>query len=151
MAFFQGLTDSRNQVSRDMRLGDVGGSTGGKRGGHEILVRMNRQKNDLDTGIGGLQLGYCLQSIENRHRDINHQHIGIETPRFQYGIPSIPYGTNDVKFLAQHHAYPCQDSFMIVREQHSNLSHTPHVAPSAADQRAFLPKQAHAAYCHNGQ
>jgi hypothetical protein len=60
---------------------------------------MNRQKDDLIRRLVVRSWGYCLP-FEKRRRDIGHQQIGIETPRFQYSMLSIPYGTNDVKLLA---------------------------------------------------
>ena len=83
---------------------------------------MKRQEHHFGSTIVAQQ-GYCTQTVKNRHSDVDYQHIRIETPHLRNGIPSVVDNTNNVKFSIQYCSYPCQNSFMIVSEQHSHLVH----------------------------
>ena len=69
-----------------------------------------------------------LKSIENWHRYIDHQDVGIESLCFGDGILSIINSADDIKVFSQYGAYLLLNRFMVVSEQYSNLAHVLHAS-----------------------
>lgn len=76
---------------------------------------MKRKKYDLRSTLRA-QLGRGPQSIEDRHANVDHHHIGIEAPNLLNRIAAVSYCSYDLKFLTQYCSHPRQDPFMIVGE-----------------------------------
>ena len=60
---------------------------------------MDRQEHNLDRRSGLMQSAGRIDSIQDRHGDINHNHVGKEAED-RLDIPNVPVNSKprDVKF-----------------------------------------------------
>ena len=64
-----------------------------------------------------------LQPVQPGPGDVDHQDIWIEALHLRYGVVSIHYRADDFELFTQNYAHPCQNRFMIVSKQYSDLAH----------------------------
>ena len=90
-----------NKVGRQIGLGYVAGGASRKCFGDELFVFVNGEKDNFGSMIDVPKLRDCLQPIQNGHRYIDHEHVGIEASDFVYRVSSVGDSANNIEVLAQ--------------------------------------------------
>jgi hypothetical protein len=57
-----------------------------------------------------------FDSVQNRHRDISHNHIGAKTQGFGHERCTVPCRSNDLDVRAQHGACSLEQGGMVIRQ-----------------------------------
>src|ERR1700756_1066468 len=91
---------------------------------------MNCQENNPRPTAGYLQLIRCLDPIQDRHRNIADNNIGLEFHgRIKQGL-AVPHRVDNFKCRCQDSSHNLQHLGRIVCEEHSCSNHLAHYLPS---------------------
>lgn len=91
------LADCQDQIGRKAGFEDIAAGSCRKRRRNKIRIFMNGQEYDFGATIRVPQRFRSLKSIQDRHRDIDHQYIRLPEAHGIDGLVAIVHGRNNFK------------------------------------------------------
>jgi hypothetical protein len=83
------------------------------------------QKNDLRLGARRLQVPGRLEAVVHRHRDVQHQDVGLEAGNFaEQGLP-VADGLDHLELRLEESGGDREEALVVVGQQHANSAHGP--------------------------
>ena len=80
---------------------------------------MDREEDQAHRAVRAPELARRFDTVEPRHRDVEHDDIRMEPLRFSEEFASIAHCTNDETFAAQRICRQCAHCQMIISQQHT--------------------------------
>jgi hypothetical protein len=77
------------------------------------------QKNHLGPGAGRFQLPGCFQAIQDRHRDVDHQHVGLKPGCFVNQSLPIADGLDHIKLRFEEACGGFQEILVVIGQQYA--------------------------------
>ena len=94
MSFFC-QPNCRNQVGSQARLEHISTSAQFKGGATRIFVLLNREENNSCGRVGLKHTFGCIDSVENGHRNVEHDNIRMKLGHSTNGRFAVSHRTND--------------------------------------------------------
>ena len=109
-----------DQLLRHTLLEQVGARTGAQHLVHEVLLGVNRQRDDPRAGCIGQDAPGGVDAVDVGHADVHDDHVRRECPGLLDGLPAITglADHGDIRLALQQRAQPLAQQRVIVCQQH---------------------------------
>ncbi len=115
----QGRVNSGNQVSGQVALNYVSERSRGKTGTNKLSEVMDGEKNHFGLRIAHSQLLGRFNPVDQRHRNVGHDDIGMQAVRLGEQVPAIRDRSHHVELRLQQGAYTLANGGVIVSQQNT--------------------------------
>ena len=105
-----------DEVGSHARLHHVSVASRVQRGAHVVRVLMHRENHKLRSNRGALEPPGCLDTVQARHRDVEHHHIGIERRRSCDEVQTVGDRADNLELAGKNIGGLGQDLGMIVSD-----------------------------------
>ena len=120
------LADRRQELRRRRPLEHIRGGARSKRLRREVGVLVHRQEHQLHVPRPLLDLTSGLEAVQQRHRDVEDDDVGLELLGGGDEGPSVGDLTDDVALGRQQLLERAEQQRVIVGQQHTRSTHTRH-------------------------